>query len=73
MHPNELQEITLLLYYFAVCIWFSGYSQEADSIAVNPKNGIVKPSILSTHPFGLFISRIQGILKHVLLKEQILQ
>ncbi len=36
------------------------YSQDIDSISVSDKNGITKGSILSTHPFGIFISRIQG-------------
>ena len=42
---------------------FYGYSQDIDSLSVAGKNGITKHSILSTHPFGIFISRIQGNFK----------
>ncbi len=40
-----------------------GFSQESDSLTLANKNGITKHSILSTHPFGIFISRIQGNFK----------
>ena len=39
------------------------FSQDVDSTHVFNKNGIVKPSILSTHPFGIFFSRLQGNFK----------
>lgn len=39
------------------------YSQEVDSTFILIKNGISKPSVLSTHPFGIFFSRIQGNFK----------
>ena len=39
------------------------FSQNTDSIHVFNKNGIIKPSILSTHPFGIFFSRLQGNFK----------
>ncbi len=42
---------------------FNGYGQEIDSLLVSTKNGITKHSILSTHPFGIFLSRIQGNFK----------
>lgn len=42
---------------------FSGFSQEADSLILSKKNGITKHSVLSTHPFGIFVSRIQGNFK----------
>ena len=46
--------------FFILLSEFSCYSQNIDSISVADKNGITKSSILSTHPFGTFISRIQG-------------
>ena len=46
--------------FFILLSEFSCYSQNIDSISVADKNGITKSSILSTHPFGIFISRIQG-------------
>lgn len=55
------------LHYFFVCLLFicnySGFAQESDSLALANKNGITKHSVLSTHPFGIFISRIQGNFK----------
>jgi hypothetical protein len=39
------------------------FSQGVDSAGVFNKNGIIKPSILSTHPFGIFFSRLQGNFK----------
>jgi hypothetical protein len=44
-------------------VQFNGFSQVKDSTLVSSKNGITKHSILSTHPFGIFISRIQGNFK----------
>ncbi len=41
----------------------SSFSQNTDSIHIFNKNGIIKPSILSTHPFGIFFSRLQGNFK----------
>lgn len=56
-----------LHYYFVFLLFiscFSGFSQEPiDSLIQIKKNGITKHSILSTHPFGVFISRIQGNFK----------
>ena len=55
------------LHYYFVCSLFvcsfSGFAQESDSLALANKNGITKHSVLSTHPFGIFISRIQGNFK----------
>ena len=51
--------ITFLLYIFCATV----YSQEIYSSDVTLKNGISKPSVLSTHPFGIFFSRIQGNFK----------
>lgn len=42
---------------------FFGFSQQNDSIYKFEKNGITKPSILSTHPFGIFFTRLQGNFK----------
>lgn len=39
------------------------FSQVSDTTSVFEKNGIIKPSILSTHPFGIFFSRLQGNFK----------
>ncbi|MDU8886081.1 hypothetical protein RXV94_07910 [Yeosuana sp. MJ-SS3] len=39
------------------------FSQVSDTTFVFQKNGIIKPSILSTHPFGIFFSRLQGNFK----------
>ncbi|MEJ2113879.1 MAG: hypothetical protein P8X62_09390 [Flavobacteriaceae bacterium] len=39
------------------------FSQATDTTYVFEKNGIIKPSILSTHPFGIFFSRLQGSFK----------
>ncbi len=46
--------------FFILSSQINCYSQDIDSISVSDKNGITKGSILSTHPFGIFISRIQG-------------
>jgi len=43
----------------------NSYSQEQDTAFSSIKNGISKPSILSTHPFGIFFSRIQGNFKSI--------
>lgn len=55
------------LQYYFVCLLFissfSSFAQESDSLALANKNGITKHSVLSTHPFGIFISRIQGNFK----------
>ncbi len=51
---------------FIFIIFFSinnSHSQVQDLITSNIKNGITKPSVLSTHPFGIFFSRIQGNFK----------
>ncbi len=40
------------------------FSQDTDNTLNNNKNGITKHSVLSTHPFGIFISRIQGNFKN---------
>ena len=42
---------------------FSVFSQASDSLLLSCKNGITKPSILSLHPFGIFVSRVQGNFK----------
>ncbi|MDO6598389.1 hypothetical protein Q4512_15835 [Oceanihabitans sp. 2_MG-2023] len=39
------------------------FSQQTDRIETTIKNGITKPSILSSHPFGIFFSRLQGNFK----------
>lgn len=51
--------ITFLLYIFCATV----YSQEIYFTDVTMKNGISKSSVLSTHPFGIFFSRIQGNFK----------
>ena len=51
--------LTLILFTY-YCI---AYSQVSDSTFVFEKNGIIKPNILSTHPFGIFFSRLQGNFK----------
>ncbi len=44
---------------FFLCVSFSLFAQsDQDSIPAFSKNGISKPSILSTNPFGVFISRL---------------
>ncbi|MEM6686105.1 MAG: hypothetical protein AAF617_10005 [Bacteroidota bacterium] len=44
---------------FFLCVSFSLFAQsDLDSIPAFGKNGISKPSILSTNPFGIFISRL---------------
>lgn len=53
-----------LLIVLTFCVFSTlSYSQVPDSIIINKKNGISKPNILSTHPFGIFFSRIQGNFK----------
>jgi len=53
-----------LLYVLAFCLSsLLSYSQQLDSTIINIKNGISKPNILSTHPFGIFFSRIQANFK----------
>lgn len=45
-------------------ISIKGFSQKKDSLILSSKkNGITKISVLSTHPFGIFISRAQGNFK----------
>jgi len=51
----------LVVAFFIFCL--SSFSQITDSSYVFEKNGIIKPNILSTHPFGIFISRLQGNFK----------
>ena len=41
----------------------SSFSQDTDTTHIFNKNGVIKPSILSTHPFGIFFSRLQGNFK----------
>lgn len=42
-----------------LCLHFLGFAQsDQDSIPAFAKNGISKPSIVSTNPFGIFISRL---------------
>lgn len=56
-----------LHYYFVFVFFiynFSGFSQDSDSLTLANKNGITKHSVLSVHPFGIFISRIQGNFKN---------
>ena len=48
---------------FILLSQFYGYSQNSDSTIISNKNGISKHSVLSTHPFGIFISRVQGNFK----------
>ncbi|MEM6720359.1 MAG: hypothetical protein AAF611_13625 [Bacteroidota bacterium] len=48
-----------LVFIFLLCVSFSLCAQsDQDSIPAYSKNGISKPSILSTNPFGIFISRL---------------
>jgi len=51
--------VTILFYFVCVTL----YSQEIYSTDFTLKNGISKSSVLSTHPFGIFFSRIQGNFK----------
>ena len=55
--------------FFQILILFICYntlfSQTLDSTYVFEKNGILKPSVLSIHPFGIFFSRLQGNFKSV--------
>ena len=51
--------VTFLFYVFCATL----HSQEIYSTDFTLKNGISKPSVLSTHPFGIFFSRIQGNFK----------
>jgi len=55
----------LHFYFIFLCFVFSinSFSQVSDSLFLSSKNGITKHSVLSTHPFGIFISRIQGNFK----------
>lgn len=39
------------------------FAQKQDSLVNDLKNGITKPSTLSTHPFGIFTSRLQANFK----------
>lgn len=49
---------------FLLLITGLSFSQEYDSLYLaTKKNGITKLSVLSTHPFGIFISRQQGNFK----------
>ena len=52
-----------LLFFTFLFSSVSIYSQQLDSIYFDKKNGISKPSVLATHPFGIFFSRIQGNFK----------
>ena len=57
MKPFYLSLFLIVLFPFIT------FSQQADSIPTTIKNGISKPSILSSHPFGIFFSRLQGNFK----------
>lgn len=57
-----MKYIYLLAFTFCFC-HFSCFAQKGDSTYIFKKNGITKPSILSTHPFGIFFSRLQGNFK----------
>ncbi|OUR96087.1 hypothetical protein A9Q86_16545 [Flavobacteriales bacterium 33_180_T64] len=50
---------------FLICFTATNitWSQAIDSTTITLKNGISKPSILSTHPFGIFITRLQSNFK----------
>ena len=48
-------------------------AQNADSLLIESKNGITKHSILSTHPFGIFISRLQGNFRKTATQETIVK
>ena len=55
---------TFYLYLFLLVLFpFIAFSQQEDVIPTTIKNGITKPSILSSHPFGIFFSRLQGNFK----------
>ena len=48
-----------LVFIFFLCVSLFTFAQsDQDSIPAFAKNGISKPSILSTNPFGVFISRL---------------
>jgi hypothetical protein len=48
-----------LVFVFCVLVSVLTFAQsDQDSIPAFQKNGISKPSILSTNPFGIFISRL---------------
>ena len=47
-------KITLSIFFIPVCLL--SFAQERDSLAI--KNGIDRPSVLATHHFGIFSSRI---------------
>ncbi|WP_452228903.1 hypothetical protein [Lacinutrix sp. MEBiC02404] len=52
------------LFIFTLVLFpFITFSQQVDSIPTTIKNGITKPSIVSSHPFGIFFSRLQGNFK----------
>ena len=54
------------LYYFVFLFLLfnlSSFSQGSDSLIIDYKNGITKHNVLSAHPFGIFMSRIQGNFK----------
>ena len=57
-----MKRLNFLIFIFIISHTCS-FSQDADSTHVFNKNGIIKPSILSTHPFGIFFSRLQGNFK----------
>ncbi len=55
-----MKYLSAIIFFF---IFSVNHSQQIDSTYTKNKNGISKPSLLSTHPFGIFFSRIQGNFK----------
>lgn len=63
----QMQKKFLFLFLF---ILFHGFSQEKETTYF--KNGIENPSLLTTHHFGIFSSRINSNFKHHSSKQKIL-
>ncbi len=57
-----MKNITFITFLFSI-FCATVHSQEIHSADATLKNGISKSSVLSTHPFGIFFSRIQGNFK----------
>lgn len=57
-----MKQLLFILIPLILCNHFAS-AQEEDKLFTATKNGINKPSTLSVHPFGIFISRIQGNFK----------
>ena len=57
-----MKYISLLSFTCCICCFY-GFSQDLDSTLIFKKNGVTKSSVLSTHPFGMFFTRIQGNFK----------